>query len=164
MRPILRFVLAAVLGATIASLVACGDSNGLLSSRSAQGIERQLDSAAAAIDAGDCAAATRAAAAALERVNALPARVDPRLRERLLEGATRLQGLAARDCREQNTSTETLPTEPEPTSPTSTEEPTTPTTSTQETTPTEPSTPTSPPETAPSDGTGGDQGPGGGQE
>ena len=159
-----RPLIACLLGLAAAFLVACGDRNGLLSGSDADAIERQLDSAQAALDSQSCARATAAAQRAQQTIARLPAAVDPRLRARLNQGATRLVTLAARDCaapqttetqtQTTTTQTETQTTQTE-TQPTQTEtQPTTPTSTT-----TTPTTPTQPPTTT--GGSGGDQAPGG---
>jgi hypothetical protein len=158
-----RPLIAGLLGLAAAFLVACGDRNGLLSSSDANAIGRQLDSAQAALNSQSCARATAAANRAQQLIARLPARVDPRLRNRLNRGATRLVTLAARDCSQPQTTetqTETTTTQTETqTTQTETQTTTTPTETT--TTPTE--TTTTPTTTQPpsTDNSGGNQAPGG---
>ena len=158
-----RPLIAGLLGLAAAFLVACGDRNGLLSSSDADSIEKQLDSAQAALNSQSCAQATAAANRAQQVIARLPADVDPRLRNRLSQGASRLVTLAARDCSqpqttETQTETQTTTTETQTTT-TPTETTTTPTETT--TTPTETTTTPTTTTPPPTDNSGGDQAPGG---
>jgi hypothetical protein len=158
MPALVRLVLAGALGLSLAFLVACGDRNGLIPRRSADNLERQLDSVSSALDDRRCAASGQAALTGQNEAAGLPASVDPRLRQRLVTGYGRLARLAPRDCARETTTTETTTTTT-PTATTTTETTTTPTTPT-ETTPTTPTetTPTTPTTTNPS-GTGGEPSP-----
>jgi hypothetical protein len=165
MRFAVKVVPTAVLGCAAALLVACGDSNGLLSGSQAGGLQDALASVRSACADGQTARAQLAAQRFSDRVVALPAgAVDRRLVEHLQEGASSLEVLIADGC------TTTTPTTTTPTvtatTPTTTAPPTTTTT-----TPTEPTTPTVPPttETTPAPeppdtggGTSGGETPGGG--
>jgi hypothetical protein len=153
-----RLALAGALGLCLAFLVACGDRNGLIPQRSADRLERQLDSVSSSLDAHRCAAAGSAALNGQNQAAGLPASVDPRLRRRLVDGFGRLARVAPRDCASETTPTQTTTT-PTQTETTPTQTTTTPTqTETTPTTPTEtiPTTPTTP--TTPS-GTGGEPSP-----
>jgi hypothetical protein len=155
-----RLVLAGALGLCLAFLVACGDRNGLVPQGSADRLESQLDSVSSSLDARRCGASGTAALNGQTRAAGLPASVDPRLRQRLVDGFGRLARVAPRDCARETTTTETT------TTPTQTDTTTTPTETT--TTPTEtqtiPTTPTTPTTTTPTtpttpDGTGGEPSP-----
>lgn len=159
-------LVAAVLGAGAAGLIACGETNGLISSGSSSALQERLDGVSNAVADGKCERALNAAADFQQEVADLPRSVDPRLRRRLAEGGRTLAARAGKDCRD-NQETETTPTEttsiPTVTTPTATTPTvTTPTQTTPTvTTPTNttPTVPTTPP--APDDGGTGGSGSGG---
>lgn len=166
----LRLVFAAVLGLVAAFVVACGDSNGLLSSSQASGLDKSLDGVASAVQNGDCSAASSAVGNLKDRVSALPTTVDPRLRAQLGRGAVTVGELAAHDCAQGKTSpsTSTSKSAPPPSSTRSTTTPPSTTTappSTHTTPPGPTETTPPPPGTSPGGGKGnggGGPGPGGG--
>ena len=157
-RPV-TLLLALTLGAGSAGLVACGGSDNphLLSSGRADRINQSLDEVQTAIDEHNCGGAERALVRLNSALNTLPNDTDPRLRQKLSEGASRLATQAAKECQATDTTTtETTPTVTE-TTPTTTE--TTPTQTTPTTTETTPTTttpttttPTTPTTTTPGSG------------
>jgi hypothetical protein len=155
MRRLPRFLLVAVLGLASAFLVACGDRSKLIPGSEAQRLKSQIDSVSAAVDAHSCGRAQLAAQNLQDAVNNLPRSVDPGLRTRLQDGATRMAAAAADEC--QRTTTQTTPTVTETTTtPTQTETTTTPTQTETNTTPTTTTTtPTTPTPTTTQPGTGG---------
>jgi hypothetical protein len=140
-----RFVLVALLalslGGAAASLVACGDRNGLIPADRADAIRSDLDKASSNFDAEECKAAAQNVQDASDRVAELPSSVDRKLRHNLAEGVVTVGRDILKTCGKTQ-STQTTPTETQ-----TTETQTTPT----ETTPTE----TTPTETTPTDGTSG---------
>jgi hypothetical protein len=142
MRFAVKVVPLGALGCAVALLVACGDSNGLLSGSQAGSLQDALSSAQSACDGGDAARAQVAARSFADRVNALPAgAVDRRLIANLRQGAATLEALVGGGCAA-TTRTTTTPTVTTTTTPT-----TTTSTTTTSTTPTEPTTTTPPPTT-----------------
>jgi hypothetical protein len=153
MRRLPRFLLVAVLGLASAFLVACGDRSKLIPGTDAQRLKARIDSVSSAVDAHSCSRAQIAAQNLQDSVNSLPRSVDPGLRSRLQDGATRLAAAAADEC--QRTTTQTTPTVTE-TTPTVTETTTTPTQTQTTTTPTNTTTtPTTSTPTTTQPGTGG---------
>jgi hypothetical protein len=135
MRPLLRALLAAGLGVCAAFLVACGESNGLLASNDASGVNGGLDAVSAAVADHKCAAAGRASLTLQQEVARLPLTVDQKLRASLQQGARTVAVRAAADCaKTTTTTTTTVPTTT--TTDTTTTATTTTTQSTATTTPT----------------------------
>jgi hypothetical protein len=138
------YIVALALGAAAAvGLVSCGGSDDeLLPGSDASQILDNLDSVEEEVAVGDCDGAFAAAQEVSDQVERLPRSVDAELRQQLAEGAQRLEDLAASDCQEPPTVTETTDTTDEETETKETEttetEPThTETTETTETEPTE---------------------------
>jgi hypothetical protein len=144
-----RAILAGGLGFTAAFVVACGGSNGLLSSEQASTLSNRLDSLSQAVNAGNCSAATNAANAFNTAVGNLPPSVSSKLVQNLGDGAQTVKQLAARDCSSSSSSssssTASTTTSTQPTSTTTTTVTNTPTTNsstqTQQTTATNPAPP-----------------------
>jgi hypothetical protein len=135
------YIVALALGAAAAvGLVSCGGSDDeLLPGSDASQILDNLDSVEEEVAVGDCDGAFAAAQEVSDQVERLPRSVDAELRQQLAEGAQRLEDLAASDCQEPPTvtettdttdeetetkETETTETEPTETEPTQTEAPT----------------------------------------
>src|SRR6185312_8126311 len=136
MRFAVKVVPLGLLGFAVALLVACGNSNGLLSGSDAQSLQAALSAAQSACANGDAAGAASAAQSFSQRVDALGTAVDRRLSANLQQGASTLQSLVPRTCTG-TTATTTAPTvttttttTPTTTAPTTTTVPTTPTTTT----------------------------------
>ncbi|MBS1868911.1 MAG: hypothetical protein JSS99_04555 [Actinobacteria bacterium] len=148
MRSLLKALPLAALGCAAALLVACGNSNGLLSGSQASSLQDALAAVQSACERGDAGHAAIAVQSFADRVNALPAgQVDRRLIGNLQDGAATLETLVARTCtRTAATTTTTTPTTATSTTPTTTTS-TTPTTTVPTTTTTTPTTPTTPPTT-----------------
>jgi hypothetical protein len=145
-----RAILAGGLGFTAAFVVACGGSNGLLSSEQASTLSNRLDALSQAVNAGNCSAATNAANAFNAAVGDLPPAVSTKLVQNLGDGAQTVKLLAARDCLSSSSSSSsstasTSTTSTQPTSTTTTTVTNTPTTNsstqTQQTTATNPAPP-----------------------
>jgi hypothetical protein len=160
MRSAVPILLAAALGVVCAVLVAgCGsDGSKLVPSRDADALKRYADRVGAAVDSKDCQTAAVEVQRAQDRIAALPAKVDSKLRTNLEEGFQNLAQQAARACaattQTTQTTTDTTPTDTTTTQDTTTTE----TTTTQDTTTTEPppTTDTTTTDTGPStDTTGG---------
>jgi hypothetical protein len=150
-----RPLIALLLGVTVALAVGCGDRSALLSNADAVGLKDELSSVQSALDDGNCVEATRAAGRFRRAADNLQTSIDPKLRERIRQGAADLFSQAATDCRSQKTvTTETTTIETTPTTTT----PTTPTT----TTPTAPTITTPIPTTPTTPGGTGGAGAGGG--
>jgi hypothetical protein len=171
-RRALPHLLALILGVAAALAVGCGDRSNLIPGDAASEIKAQLATAQSAIASGDCAAATRAVAAAKARAGALGPPVDKRLRSRINDGIRALEKAAPTDCKAAQTQTETTTTETTPTETTPTEtvptettptETVPPVTTTTQTTPTDTvppaTTPTTPATTTPNGGTSGEPAP-----
>jgi cell division septation protein DedD len=137
-------LVALLLGGAAAFLVACGDSNGLLSSGQSGQLSGDLDAISQAVAKGNCHSAEQHAANLRDDVNALPSKVDSKLLKALQDGAVTVSSRASKDCTNPTTTQQTLETQ---TATTTTPTTTTPTT----TTPTVPTTttPTTPTETTP---------------
>jgi hypothetical protein len=156
MRLALKAIPVALLGVAAALLVACGNSNGLLSGNDASNLQNALGSVQSACANGQTARAALAAQRFSDRVDSLsPRLVDRRLIANLQQGARTLEQLASQTCTPTTTpSTSTTTTQattaPTTTAPTTTA-PTTPSTSSTPTT-TTPSTPTSTAGTPPDQG------------
>jgi hypothetical protein len=153
-RPLI-LLLVFVLGVASAALVACGSSDNqhLLSPARADRLQGELDDIRDAVDNHDCEVATNGARRLQDEIESLPRDTDPRLRERLQEGAANLTTRATEECQQtETTTTETVPTETTPTETETTPTETTPTETTPtETTPTE-TTPTETTPTTPDNG------------
>ena len=144
---LLPFVLAFALGLAAAGLAACGggSSKALIPSADAGPLKDDFDNVASAVADGDCQGAARALAQAQSDLDSLPARVSVRLRRRLQQGIVTLRRQAAKECLDNQQTTETTPTETTPTETTPTETVPPPTTPTETTPP--PTTTTPPPTT-----------------
>ncbi len=159
-------VLSLMLGAACAWLVSCGggsrDTTHLLPGASANQLAANLDTVQQYASQGDCASAAQAAAEGLAAVQALPAKVDPDLKQALEQGFDRLQVLAENPHKCSPTQTTTATTTETTTATTATTQTTTPTTTTHAPPPPPPThTTTTPPPTTPSGGGGGGTGGGG---
>lgn len=167
-------LLAVLLGVAASVLVACGQSNGLLSSDDSASLGDRLGQVSDAVAARSCSEARRAATQLELDARRLSPTVDADLRRALRRGAATVGDRAARACRTQPTNTETIttatttttaPTTPPPTTATTTPPTTatttppttattTPPTTATTTTTTPPPTPTTPPPpTTPTDTT-----------
>ncbi len=132
-----KAIVIGALGCAAAVLVACGDSNGLLSSDRASSLDRALDGVSAACSRGLVDDAQSAADKVRQEVDRLSAReVDRRLIRNLREGASTIQQLVPKTCDEVTDTVETQ-TEVQP-SPQSTTGETPPPQTTPNTTPTTP--------------------------
>ncbi len=136
-----RAILAGGLGFTVAFVVACGNSNGLLSSAQSNDLASNLNAVSSALAAHDCAQAQSAAAALNNSITKLPQSVNPTLLQNLGQGAGTVSALAAQDCTS-TTSTSSSSASTTSTSTSTTTSTTTPTTTTSSSTPTS-TTPTS---------------------
>jgi hypothetical protein len=147
-----RAFMAASLGFAAAFVVACGSSNGLLSSDQAGALKSQLASISSAVDAGKCARANVAARRFGDLVGQLPSNVNTTVIRNLGQGAETVSQLVANQCSSApvttsssstTTSTTTTATETETVTQTTTPPPT----STSSSTSTSTSTATNPPST-----------------
>ncbi len=111
-----RAFLAGGLGFAAAFVVACGGSNGLLTSGERNTLSTRLDSLSAAVNSGNCSAATSAANAFNTAVGNLPPSVSTKLVQNLGDGAQTVKQLAATDC--SSTSSSTTPPSTSSTTPT----------------------------------------------
>jgi len=157
----LRFLCAGLLGVAVAvMLVSCGGSGkGLIPLADAGPLQSDFEAVAQAaqIADGNCTATTSAINKTEQDFAALPATIDPGLRNRLRQGISNLRERALALCAQplaQTATTSTTPTATTPTQPTTTPT-TTQTTSTQ-------TTPTTPSPTPPDNG-GGTAAPGDGE-
>lgn len=126
-----RALLAGGLGFTVAFVVACGSSSGLLSSGQSSKLAGDLDSISSAVASQNCARAHRATSALNKDVAKLPSSVNSTLLNNLGQGAGTVSQLAARDCSSSSSSTSTTTTTTYTTTTyTTTATPTTPTTTT----------------------------------
>jgi hypothetical protein len=141
----LPFVLAFALGLAVAGIAACGggSSKALIPSADAGPLKDDFDNVASAVADGDCQGAVRALGQAQSDLDQLPARVSVRLRRRLQQGIVTLRRQAAKECLDNQATTETTTME---TTPTETTPPPT-TTTPPPTTTTPPPTTTTPPPT-----------------
>ena len=168
MRYISRALLPGALGFAVAVLVAaCGGGSGLLSAGQATNLDNQLNTVAAAINNGQCSAATSAAHGFDNSVSNLSG-IAPALQSNLKQASSALVSQAGQDCQNQQTTsvpkTTTTPTKtvttPKNTTPTnttptsSTPTSTNPATTTGQGTTTAPATTTSGSGTNPSGGAG----------
>lgn len=152
-------LLAVLLGIAASVLVACGQTNGLLSSDDSASLGDQLGQVSDAVSAGHCGAAAKAVAQLRSDATRLSPTVNGELRRDLRRGADTVAAKAVKACRTQSTTTETIPTNttttitpttstPTATTPTATTPTaTTPTATTP--TATTPTPPTTPPDTTP---------------
>jgi len=163
-----RAILAGGLGFAASLVVACGGGSGLLSGNQSIGLSGQADQISSAVQSGNCGAAINASAALNGDVRTLPVTVNPTLRRNLSQGASTIAELARRDCRQQTSSTASIPTTSPSTSsstytPTSTSSSTsTPTSTSTSSTSTTSSTATTPTDTGTTSTTTGGVGLGGG--
>ena len=113
-RPVATLLAIALVGAAAIALTACGEEDvQLLPGGTAREITANLDTVQQLADEGDCVGAESASLQVSEQVEAL-GEVDPKLKQALQEGATRLNEVVA-GCEEE---LEAIPdettTEPEP--------------------------------------------------
>lgn len=133
-----KAIVIGALGCAAAVLIACGDTNGLLSGGSASSLDRALDGVSAACSRGMVGDAQASAEQVQREVDKLsPREVDRRLIRQLREGASTIQQLVPETCREVTSTAETQ-TEVQTTPQTT---PTTPSTTPQTTPETTPTTP-----------------------
>jgi hypothetical protein len=118
-----RAILAGVLGFAVSFVVACGGGSGLLSGDQSNSLSSQLNQVSAAVQSGNCGAASNASAGFNNAVQNLPVTVNPTLRSNLSQGASTVAQLAQTDCHHHTTTTTT--TAPTTSSTTSTTAPTT---------------------------------------
>jgi hypothetical protein len=135
------------------ALSGCGQQNPkLIPQLNANALSATADRIAAACTAGNRAEAEAAVVAARQQIDALPRKVDNRLRRRLTSWARHIEARIPQDCKKQETATPTPTSTPNTPTPTPTETPTpTPTstpTPTPTPTPTATATPTSTPTSA----------------
>jgi len=137
--PLLRLVLAGLLGVAAALLVSCGSSsNGLIPAGNAGPLQSDFEEVALAVQNGNgsCAATAAAIRKTEQDSSALPSTIDPGLRSRLSQGIANLRTRALVLCAQphpQATSTSTSPRTPRSTPTTSTTPTVTQTTNTQTT-------------------------------
>jgi len=131
--PLLVLGLLAVL-----ALTGCGQQNPkLIPQVNANALSASADKIASACSAGNQAEAEAAVVAARQQIEALPRRVDSRLRRRLTSWARHIENRIPEDCKTQATPTPTpTPTSTATPTPTSTATPTPTPTPTQSATPT----------------------------
>jgi hypothetical protein len=115
-----RAFLAGGLGFAAAFVVACGGSNGLLTADESSTLSSRLDAVSAAVDSGNCSAATNAANAFNTAVGNLPSSVKTTLVQNLGDGAQTVRQLAAKDCASASKSSSTSSSSTTSTQPTST--------------------------------------------
>jgi hypothetical protein len=142
-----RAALAAILGFAAAFVVACGSSNGLLSSGQSSSIAAQLTAISNAVQSGHCGRATVASHRLTNLITDLPAGVNQKLQTNLGQGASTVQELAVKGCTTHTTSTPTV-TVPTTTTQAVTTQTQTQTATTTTTTTTPPTNTTPPPTTA----------------
>jgi hypothetical protein len=133
----LPLLVAALLGVGAAFLVACGERNGLIPASDAARITSDLSAVSSAVAAGNCDAAGVAATRVRGDILKLPGTVDPKLVNRLNDGAGALSARAPVQC----TQAQTQPTAPTGTTATTQTDTTTTDTTTTDTTTTD-TTPT----------------------
>ena len=130
-----RAILAGGLGFTVAFVVACGNSTGLLSSDQSSSLAGDLGTISSALASHNCDQVQSAATQLNNDVANLPQNVNPTLLQNLGQGAGTVSQLASADC-----STSSTPTTTTTTTTTTSSTPTTTSSSTQTSTS---STPTS---------------------
>jgi hypothetical protein len=154
--PLLRLLLAAVLGIAAALLVSCGASSGkLIPLANAGPLQSDFEEVAQAAQAGNgnCSGTEAAILKTEQDFAALPSTIDPGLRNTLHQGIANLHSRALVLCAQPlGGTTATTATTPAKTTTTA---PSTTTTTTPSTTPTTPTTPTSTPTTPTPSGPGG---------
>jgi hypothetical protein len=104
-------LVALLLGGAAAFLVACGDTNGLLSSGDSGQLGGDLSGVSSAVANGNCTAAARASARLRDDVNALPGTVNRKLVAALQQGASTVSQQAQHACVNAQTQTQTLQTD-----------------------------------------------------
>ncbi|HEX8690578.1 MAG TPA: hypothetical protein VF729_10100 [Solirubrobacterales bacterium] len=115
-RPVPFLLTLALLGAAAIALSACGEEDAqLLPGGTAREITANLDTVQQLADEGDCLGAESAALQVSEQVEALD-EVDPKLKQALREGATRLNEVVAGCEEELEAVPDETTTEPEPSS------------------------------------------------
>jgi len=150
MRRLLPYLAAAVLGVASAGFAACGaDRSSLIPASNANDLSSALGDVKSAVDSGDCAAAQAALSRARGALVNLPEPVDDRLVARLERGVENLEEIAPRECEQQATQTETVPTTNETTTETTPTDTTDTETTPTDTTPTDTTTTTTPTDTQP---------------
>ncbi|MGI8429502.1 MAG: hypothetical protein ACR2OB_09415 [Solirubrobacteraceae bacterium] len=125
-----RALLAGGLGFAAALLVACGGGAGLLSTDQASSLNGTLGQVSAAVQAGQCGQAQRAATNLKNAVANLPASVNTTLQSNLNQGASTVAQLATNQCKTTTTTTTRSTTTSTATSSSTTSTPTTTTTRT----------------------------------
>ena len=105
-----RAFLAGGLGFAAAFVVACGSTNGLLSSDENGSLTSQLNSISSALASHQCGEVGSAAAALTNAVGNLPPSVTTTLVKNLNQGAGTVSQLAVRDCTSSTASTTTTTT------------------------------------------------------
>jgi hypothetical protein len=159
-----RAILAGGLGFAVSCVVACGGGSGLLSGDQSSAIGGQLGQVSAAVQSGNCGAASSASQVLGNDVQNLPVTVNPTLRSNLSQGVATVAELAQKDCRQNATSTTTPTTSSTVTStttPTTTTKTTTSTATSTSTTSTTNTSATTPPDTGTTSTTTGGAGLGG---
>ncbi|HEY2436533.1 MAG TPA: hypothetical protein VGH93_05090 [Solirubrobacteraceae bacterium] len=151
MRQGLRALVAGGLGLAVSLIAACGSSNGLLASSTADQLTSQLQQVSSDAKQGNCAAAADELAKVTQDIQNLPSSVSSTLRSNLNQGLTKAQELLASQCK--ITATTTPSTTTTQTATTTTQTTTQPTTTQTTTTPTTPRTTTTPATTTPQTGT-----------
>lgn len=143
---------------TAVLLSGCGDGNPrMLAENDSQELLATLDSIEREVAEGDCVNAIGDVARLQVQVRSLPPTVADRLRERLAQGASHLQGRVPQDCRPEEEATPT-PTEAPTEVPTETPTPTATPTPTPPPAETEPPEPVAPEEEGGEAGEGDEQG------
>jgi hypothetical protein len=103
-----------VLVLLLATLAAgCGSDSGLVSSSRSASMRASLSQVERNFNAGDCTAASQGAAALRTKIDALPSRVDRKVRRALAASAEHLQTLVVQRCRPAAPAT-TAPAQPAP--------------------------------------------------
>jgi hypothetical protein len=114
LRPLASLLTLALVGAAAIALSACGEEDAqLLPGGTAREITANLDTVQQLADEGDCAGSESAALQVGEQVEALD-EVDPKLKQALQEGATRLNEVVAGCEEELEAVPDETTTEPEP--------------------------------------------------
>jgi hypothetical protein len=149
-RPV-TLLLALILGGLAMGLVACGGKSNphLFSAGRADQINKALDDVRNAVDSHDCATATSALHRLQDQIATLPHATDPRLTDRLQQGAQALAREIPVDCRQTATTPTVTDTTPTTTTTTTTQTTTTATTTTPTTTTQTTTTPTTTTTTTP---------------
>jgi hypothetical protein len=151
MRSLPRAILAGGLGLAVSlSVAACGGGSGLLSSGQSNSINSQLSQISSALQSGDCSTVSRTTVSLARSVAALPATINPTLRQNLDQGVSTVGQLANQQCKPSSNNT-TTPTTSSSTSTSTSSTSTTPTqpTTTSSSSPATTSTSSAPPATTP---------------